>query len=149
MSEYRLTKDECDDLYASAAGNYIKMQMVRQLSHKGYDYDAIETELKKYDADSFGIDAKVRYPEQYIDDEPHRAYESESDCYHHDDDEILNVKMKVKTVLAEVDSICNIFINYEHDPNNERGAMVAKRIKIHMRTALMEYADCQLYYDEM
>lgn len=149
MSDYKLTKDECDELYAAAAGNYIKMQMVRQMSWKGHDFEAIKTELDNYDRLSYGYEGKVRYPEQYVDDEPLHAYEKEGDTYHHDDDELLKVKLKVQTVLAEVNSICSIFINYEHDPNNERGAMVAKRIKNHMRNALMEYADCQLYYDDM
>lgn len=149
MSEYKLSRDEVDELYASACGNSIKNMIIRQMSCRGYDYEAIKTELQHYDALSYGYEGKVRYPEQYVEDEPLHEYEKEGDTYHHDDDELLKVKLKVQTVLAEVDSICSIFINYEHDPNNERGAMVAKRIKNHMRNALMEYADCQLYYDEM
>lgn len=146
MSEYRLTKDECDDLYASAGGNYIKQTMIRQMSYKGYDHDEIQTALKNYDANSRGIEGKVCYPERFIDDEPYHAYEREGDCYHHDDEELLKVKLSVKTVLAEVQSICGITIRYERDENLVN---LAKRIQSHMRGALFEYADLQLYYDEM
>ena len=146
MSEYRLTKDEADDLYASAGGNYIKMQMIRQMSWKGHNYEEINTALMNYDANTRAGSGKVCYPERFIDDEPMHAYEKEDDCYHHDDEELLKVKLTVKTVLAEVQNICGIYTKYEQD---EKIAKVAERIQNHMRSSLFEYADCQLYYDEM
>lgn len=146
MSEYKLSKDEVDELFASACGNSIKNTMIRQMSHKGYDFEEIQTALKNYDSVSYGYEGKVSYPERFIDDEPYHAYEREGDCYHHDDEELLKVKLSVKTVLAEVQSICGITIKYERDENLVN---LAKRIQSHMRGALFEYADLQLYYDEM